>query len=141
MNMLKPIPLVVIAMGMFLSGCGKQERLGQPIPSDVPTAKLAQIMKNPAAYKDKEVVLQGNYAGHCCATDFIYKEGLNGAEVYYPGFSVPQGKSGRPVKIYSIVRVRGVVKEESEKTEKGEVENKESKEIQVYLEAKGVQFK
>jgi hypothetical protein len=112
---------------LLVAGCNKSpQQLGQAIPSDVPSATLAEIQKNAAAYKDKEVLLTGNYGGHCCPTDFNYKEGLNGVECYYPGFDVPETKVGRPVSIYAIVRVR---------QEEG------AKEPQVHLEAKGVEFK
>lgn len=111
---------------VFVSGCAQKTELGQPIPSDATTAKLADIMQNPAAFKNMEVVLTGNYAGHCCPTDFNYKEGVYGVECYYPGFEVPETKLGRPVKIYGVVQVR---------QEEG------AKEAQVHLEAKGVEFK
>lgn len=102
------------------------EKFGEAADPKVPQVKLAEIMKNPAAYKNQEVVLEGNYAGHCCPTDFNYKEGVHGVECYYPGFNVPKTKAGRPVKIYATVRVR---------------QQEDDKEPQVHLEAKGVQFK
>lgn len=111
---------------MFAAGCMQKTELGQPIPANATPAKLADIMENPVAYKGREVVLTGNYAGHCCPTDFNYKEGVHAVECYYPGFKVPETKPGRPVKIYGVVQVR---------QEEG------AKEPQVHVEAKGVEFK
>lgn len=116
----------IVSAVVFVSGCAQKTEFGQPIPADGTEAKLADIMQNPAAYKNREVVLTGNYAGHCCPTDFNYKEGVYGVECYYPGFEVPETKLGRPVKIYGVVQVR---------QEEG------AKEAQVHLEAKGVEFK
>lgn len=119
--------LAGIAFALVLvAGCAQKTELGQPIPGDAKSAKLADIMQNPAAYKNKEVMLTGNYAGHCCPTDFNYKEGVHAVECYYPGFKVPETKPGRPVKIYGVVQVR---------QEEG------AKEAQVHVEAKGVEFK
>ena len=133
--------LVVLLLGAsslgLVAGCGKKELHGQPIPSDVPAVTLEQVMKDPTAFKDREVILQGNYGGHCCATDFNYKEGTNAAECYYPGFEVPHTQAGRPVKIHAVVRVRDKHEEAGKQVAEGRAETGP----EVYLEAKGVQFK
>lgn len=127
-NIVTGVVVAGIALGlMFVAGCSqKTELLGQPIPANATAAKLSDIMQNPAAFKNKEVVLTGNYAGHCCPDDFNYKEGVHAVECYYRGFKVPETKPGRSVKIYGVVQV---------KQEEG------AKEPQVHLEAKGADFK
>lgn len=72
----------------MLVGCDKQqEQYGQPFPDEVAVVKMEEILKNPQAHKDRGVVLEGNYGGHCCPTDFIYKEELEAVECYYPGLN------------------------------------------------------
>lgn len=82
------------------------EQMGQAVPKNIPQVKLAEILKTPTKYKGKEVVLQGNYGSKCCATDFNYKEGLDGIEVSPKGFDNWQSlKKGTPIKIYGVVNV------------------------------------
>ena len=114
-------------------GCGQTNLHGQPILSNVDQVTLAQVLKDPATFKDKEVVLQGNYGGHCCPTDFNYKEGTNAVECYYPGFDVPHSKPGRPVQIHAVVRMR-------DRHEEHAAEGKAETGPEVYLDAKGVRF-
>lgn len=82
------------------------EILGKPIPQDVPRVKLQEILKSPEQYKDKDVVLEGNYGFYCCAEDFSYKEGTDSVEISPAGFENKQLKPGTPVRIWATVRVR-----------------------------------
>jgi hypothetical protein len=72
---------VVAFSAVLLAGCGERGQLGRPIPSHVAVAKLGDILKDLAAYKDREVLLEGNYGSYCCPSDFSYKEGLEAIEV------------------------------------------------------------
>lgn len=121
--------MVFLAVILTFVGCRKgKSQYGQAIPDKVGVVKLKEITENPGQYKDKEVVLEGNFGGVCCATDFNYKEGLEMVEVYPKDFPNPKLDKGKPVRIYGIVR--SIVK----KGESGE-------EHQVYIEAKGVKAK
>lgn len=120
---------------MTLTGYAKGKvRYGEAISGNVKVAKLKEILEHPDEYKNKEVVLEGNYGNHCCASDFVYKEGIEAVEVYPKGFPIPKLGKGKPIKIYGIVRI----------VEKGagHKEGEGKKEVQeIYIEAKGVEIK
>lgn len=120
---------------ILLAGCSKAQ-FGQPIPAHVQAVKLADILKDPASYKDREVVLEGNYGYYCCPDDFSYREGLEGIEVAPVGFASPKAERGRPIRIYGVVRVGEKRREEHEEEQKEEGEHHD-----FFIEAKGVQFK
>lgn len=103
---MKKIKSTILSLSLLTSLNAFAEQFGQAIPKNATHIKLAEIMKTPAKYKGKEVVLQGNYGSMCCASDFNYKEGLDGVEVSPKGFEGWQNlKKGTPVKIYGVVDV------------------------------------
>lgn len=100
------IQTLMLALSLFFSVAAFADQMGQAIPKNTPTVKLAEILKTPAKFKEKEVVLQGNYGSKCCASDFNYKEGLDGIEVSPSGFDNWQSlKKGTPIKIYGVINV------------------------------------
>ena len=124
-----------LAVVLALAGCGKGKvRYGEAIPDNVKVVKLKEIVDNPEQYKGREVVLEGNFNGACCPTDFNYKEGLEGCEVYPQGFSNPKLDKGKPIKVYGIVR-------SIQKKTGDDDEGKEEKQHEIYIEAKGVEVK
>lgn len=130
----------LLVITLVFVGCGKGKvRYGESAPNNVKVVKLEEILQNPKEYKDKEVVLEGNYGNYCCASDFVYKEGLETIEVYAKGFPTPKLDRGKPIRVYGIVRSIEK-KTESEKGEEGE-EKKEEEHHEVYIEAKGVEIK
>jgi hypothetical protein len=71
--------IVFLTVIPLLMGCDKGVKgvsSGMVIPSGVKVTKLKEIASNLQGYKDKEVVLEGNFNGACCAADFNYKESL-----------------------------------------------------------------
>lgn len=129
--------MLLLITTLTLVGWGKgKAHYGEIIPDTVKVVKLKEILENPKQYKDKEVVLEGNFCGVCCATDFKYKEGLDMVEVYPKGFSNPKLVMGKPIRLYGIVRsIEKGVKSEAES------EEKEEEHHEVYIEAKGVEVK
>lgn len=100
------VKTLIFSLSLLTSFSAIAEQMGQAIPKNVPQVKLAEILKSPAKYKGKEVVLQGNYGSRCCATDFNYKEGLDGIEITPSGFDNWQNlKKGTPIKVYGLVNV------------------------------------
>jgi hypothetical protein len=100
--------IVFLTVIPLLTGCDKGVKgasLGVAIPSDVKVTKLKEIASNLQGYKDKEVVLVGNFNGACCAADFSYKEGLEGIQVKPKGFTNPKARLGQPIRVYGVVRV------------------------------------
>lgn len=98
--------LMFLILSLSSVGWGKGKvYYGEAIPSNLTVVKLKDILENPKDYKDKEIILEGNFGTPCCATDFNYKEGLDLVEVYPKGFPIPNIKRGKPMRIYGIVRV------------------------------------
>lgn len=96
----------IATLSLLLSTAAFAGQIGQPIPKDASTVKLAEILKTPAKYKGKELVLQGNYGSMCCASDFNYKEGLDGIEISPNGFEDwKKIKKGAPIKVYGKINV------------------------------------
>lgn len=104
--MKQTIKTLVFSLSLITSISAFAEQMGKAIPKDAQQVKLAEILKSPAKYKGKEVVLQGNYGSKCCADDFNYKEGLDGIEISPSGFDNWQHlKKGTPIKVYGVVNV------------------------------------
>ena len=135
MNIAKNLLIALLAV-TFLTGWGDKKQFGDSIPEDVSPTKLKAILENPDAYKDKEVVLEGNYGTACCPTDFSYKEGVETIAVAPKGFSSPKKKLGSPVLIFGVVRSGAVPEESGEEKEAAQGES-----ANIFIEAKGVQFK
>lgn len=128
--------MLLLITTLTLVGWGQgKSRYGEIIPDTVKVVKLKEVLENPKEYKDKAVVLDGNFGGVCCATDFKYKEGLDMVEVYPKGFSNPKLVMGKPIRLYGIVRS---IEKKTESKEEGE---KEEEHHEVYIEAKGVEVK
>lgn len=133
--------IYLVALAVLLSSIsvmGKTKKLGQKIPKGVAVVKLSEILKSPEKFKDKEVALQGNYINYCCASDFVYREGLESVEIYPQGFPTPKLDKGKQMKVWGIVRVRE--KTELEEKEMGK-EAEEEEHHQIIIEAKGLEVK
>ena len=112
---------LAVSLGLGISACSKSGQYGERIPGDMPIVKLKDIASNAKAFKDKEVLLAGNYGGVCCPSDFTYKEGLEGVEVTPKGFASPNVDTGKPMRLYAVVRL--------------------GKQGEFFLEAKGVELR
>ena len=128
----KKIILIVLLLNLplVLSGCSENRvHYGEKIPGKVKIVKLSEVINNPEEYKDREVVLEGNYSNYCCASDFVYKEGLEAVEVLPKGFPTPRLDRGKRLKIFGVIRVN----EKGFKPEEGDHE--------IYIEARGLEVK
>lgn len=126
--------LLVLSTTLMLIGWGKgKSGYGEAIPNNIKVVKLEKILQNPKEYKDKEVILEGNYGNYCCASDFVYKEGLEAIEVYPKGFPTPKLDRGTPIRVYGIVRSVEKAVEPKEKSKEQEEHH------EVYIEAKGAE--
>ena len=134
-------PLVVLglaASAVLSVGCsGRTGRYGKAVPSNVPKSTLAGIFSDPAAFKNREVVLDLSYGSYCCPDDFSCKEDLEGIEVVPEGFPSVKAKTGQSVRIYGTVRVGNRPEEHEEESGK---EKAAEGHHEVYIEAKGVQL-
>ncbi len=130
---------LIVLLSLPAAGWAGGKRYGQPIDPKVSVVKLKDVTGSPAAYQDKDVVLDGMYGFYCCPGDFSYKEGLETIAVSPAGFASPKGKPGQPVRIYGTVKIGKRPEEERERQNEGSEEA--SSDGDVYLEAKGVEFR
>lgn len=123
--------VVIMTLTGYVEG---KAQYGEAIPGNVKVVHLKEILAHPDKYKDKEVALEGNYGNYCCASDFVYKEGIDAVEVYPQRFPTPKLKRGKPIRVYGIVR--SVKKGAGLKEGEGEKDVRE-----IYIEAKGVEIR
>lgn len=123
------------------SAMEKLKKHGKGVPEKTAVTKLSDIVKEPQKFKNKEVVLQGNFVNICCATDFVYREGLESIEIYPQNFPIPKLDRGKPIKIWGIVRI---IEKESAKAEEDSTKTEESADESspiIYIDALGMESK
>lgn len=74
----------------------------------IPEVSLGELVKNPAPYAGKSVIVSGRFAGMCAdGADFYFKDKLDIIEVIPPTDGLPQGVViGTPLKVQGKVAVR-----------------------------------
>jgi hypothetical protein len=98
------LTVLIVAITACGNGGKTGTQFGQKIPANLQVVKLEQIVSDPFSYDQKEVILEGNFAGICCESDFFYKEGLETVEISPQGFPSPKLTVGTPVRIHGIVK-------------------------------------
>ncbi len=122
---------VLIAAG---ASAGKApQRFGESIDPKAPRVSLGELLASPASYAGKHVVVEGNFAGKCCAADFFFKDKLDMIEATPPakGQQCMLLKPGTPIRLYGRVNV---IQREAAK-------GKKSPEPIVSIEGKGVEVR
>lgn len=74
--------------------------------ADSSPSGLETVLKNPAAYQGKTIILEGNFAKRNCKYCFMYKEGLDSVKIEPQGFDSPDFAPGTPVRIKGRVQVK-----------------------------------
>lgn len=104
--------LVTALMAAFVVYTGSTaaagtQRYGDPIDPKAPRVTLANLMAKPDAYAGQYVVVNGNFAGKCCGSDFFFKDKLDMIEVTPPGNGKQCMllKAGTPISLYGRVNV------------------------------------
>lgn len=89
---------------------------------------LHELLENPTIYRNKIVIVEGIFAGICCATDFFLKDGDNRIEVYISDkvSMPPKSKVGSKIKVTGKVKVKR--KGEEVKIVAEQIEFREAKE-------------
>lgn len=83
------------------------ERVGEAIDAKAPKITLAELLAKPDDYAGKAVVLEGNFGGKCCESDFFFKDKVDMIEVTPPaGDAKMSFKVGAPIRLYGNVDVR-----------------------------------
>lgn len=139
----KSIPIVLfLAVILAIAGCGKNKaQYGEAFPANVAPVALKDIVANPEAFKDKEVLVDVNYGNYCCESDFVCKQGLEAMEVYPAGFPTPKLDKGTPIRVFGYVRdIAKKPQTAQEGEEKGE-EGEEEGHHEIYIEAKGMEVR
>lgn len=57
---------------------------GDKIDPKAQKVALKDLLKTPATYKGKDVVINGTFSGKCCDADFNFKDGVDTIEVRPP---------------------------------------------------------
>ncbi len=99
------VSLIIISI-IIVTGCS-DFKAGVPIPEDIEKIQLSSIHNNINSFKDKKILLVGNYSGLCgagCCKDFILKQGIESIKVDPNSIAVPGLKMGIPLKVYGIVK-------------------------------------
>lgn len=82
-------------------------KIGALVPVNIPITQLAALLKDPLAYQDKEVLLEGT-VGYFCSSgcEFTYQEGVNSINVFsdFGAKILPLLKEKRPVRVYGKVK-------------------------------------
>lgn len=113
--------LMIFTFAMTASGCGNAENYGEPI-SGKDTARIKDILTDPAGYDGKTVAVKGNIAIECetgCWFNFKDGDAVIYVDLEPSGFAIPQKgghnaivegkvtiKNGKPVLIGKGVRIR-----------------------------------
>ncbi len=129
-----------------LWGCSKgKETIGQPIDPQAKVVRLQEVLSNPQAYDGQTLVIEGNFSGVCCASDFIYKDGLASTEVLVSKeCPMPEAKAGSRMKVLGTVLVKTEAHEEqgeSSESHEGEATEGQAAETgtEVRIAAKGIE--
>lgn len=123
--------VMALALIVLLTGCSKdKETIGQPIDPQAKVVRLQEVLKSPQIYDGQTLVIEGNFSGACCASDFIFKDGVASTEVFISKeCPMPSGtKVGSRMRVYGTV----AVKEE-------QAEGNESANSFVAIQAKGME--
>lgn len=128
--------VVLIAAVALAADAKKQNQaFGDPIDPKAPRVSLAQLVKNPAPYEGKTIVVEGSYAGACGDGDFFFKDKFDLIEAFPPNDQMMKAcKKGDRILLYGTVKVH-----RSESEEKGS-EAKEKSEATVAVLGKGVEI-
>jgi len=105
--MIKSIQILLLLLFVVLFwGCAEQKSENS---KDVKSTKLAEILKQPADYFEKEVVISGNYftgcSSSCCDNEFILKDGIDQIKVLKSKeVKLPEMKIAQPILVAGILK-------------------------------------
>lgn len=135
----------VMTAGVLLSCSKGKETIGQPIDSLAKVVRLQEVLSNPQAYDGQTLVIEGNFSGVCCASDFIFKDGVASTEVLVSKeCPMPSTKAGSRMKVWGTVLVKAETHEETSeasKSHEGEAAEGQAAEkgTEVRIAAKGIE--
>ena len=100
--------LFMITLSVTLAGCTSQSASGTGNPAgQAPVVKIADIIKNPAAYNGTTVVVQGRISGECGSGCWFMLDDGTGTlyvDLAPNNFVIPQ-ISGTAVTVHGSIRV------------------------------------
>ncbi len=104
-NLKMKIIFMMLSCTYLITGCS-EINMGVPIPADKQAIKLSLVQKKQKEYKDKQILIAGNYGGRCggCCNDFVLKEGINYIKVDINGLKLPDMNMGLPMKVYGTLK-------------------------------------
>ena len=110
MTATRTLVMALVAAFVVYTGSAAEagpQRYGDAIDPKAPKVTLANLLAQPDAYAGKYVVVNGNFAGKCCGSDFYFKDKLDMIEVTPPGNGEQCMllKAGTPISLYGRVNV------------------------------------
>lgn len=99
--------ILLLSIAGLALGCSSDKKIGMDIPSGITPSKLSEVLKEPAKYNDKQLVLEGNY-GKCCAEgcddEFFLKEKMNFVKVMLKDSTLTNIPEGKPIRVYGTFK-------------------------------------
>lgn len=96
--------IFVLISAITVAGARAEVQLGVEIPESQSAVRLDAVIKNPAEYNGKVIVLKGIVSGQCASLcEFFFRDGIHTATIYPQGFNFPKLKRNNPVTIYAQV--------------------------------------
>ena len=93
--------MTALTVGCSSPGAQGGVRLGVDIPEGSPVVKLSDVLSDPGAFNDTQVVLKGVVAGQCSSLcHFTFQDGVHSVAVYPQGFTFPRLGRGKNVTLY-----------------------------------------
>ncbi len=100
MKSVKTLIFLMLSLALFITGCSKEQSLGEALPENTKITPLAELLSSPAKYHEKKVVLDGVVSGQCGnRCEFTYSESGKATTIYMGSIEAPVIKTGTPVRV------------------------------------------
>ncbi|NLD99850.1 MAG: hypothetical protein GX640_08240 [Fibrobacter sp.] len=99
------ISSLIVILPFFLLGCKSGgTRLGQAIPKNIQQSRLSDILREPASFNGKSVVVKGIISGQCPSLcEFFLKDGAHHVTIFPQGYKLPKLQTGKKVTVLATV--------------------------------------
>ena len=101
---------LVFLAALLLAGCGDQKASASASTNEnANVTKLAKILKQPADYADKNILVNGNFfpacSDSCCDDEFVLRDGISQIKVMKNAkVEMPEMKNAQPIRVVGMVK-------------------------------------